>query len=318
MTSRLFFLPLFAFGTLASAGVPTPVKLLWPQVAFTPPGTNAVRRTDVVGGAIAVPVGTPTGGTPAGAVGVAPGGVPLPSGVPVPPGATAGGAPGRPGKPGAAAGGTSSGGGAPTTTAPQVAGPELDGPLCTVSVIGDEFPVSAFGGIVEVRVQLKPAGCRPVLGSSGNWLLLAAGPQGGNVYRFSVSPNLSGSPRTGVIVIGGQKVLIRQAAGGGARFAATPGHITLSVRDDKAPSPRLITLFSEDKNLTYTVVPVQPWLQVTPVAKNNAPGTHRYQITINPARLRSGRNEGAVQVTVTGQPGPPLVIPVVVEVPRVR
>jgi hypothetical protein len=302
-------LPLYAFGALAFAGTPNPVPLLWPQVAFVPPGTNATVRTDVIGGVV---VGTgAAGAAQGGAAGPGPGGAGASVGVPV------GSAPGG-GGPGAGGGATSSTTGNGTAgSAGPATGAALDMPVCTATVAAGEYPVSAFGGIVEIRVQVKPAGCKPTLGSSGSWVLLAAGAQGGDVYRFSVSPNISNTPRRGVVVIGTQKILIEQSASAGARFAASPGHITLSVTSDRAPSPRAITIFSDDKSLTYNATSSQPWLRVTP-AKGSAPGAQRLQIAVDPARLRPGRNEGFIRVSATGQLSAPLNVPVVVEVPRVR
>jgi len=200
----------------------------------------------------------------------------------------------------------------------QLTGAALDTPNCAAMVTNGEVPVSAFGGIVELKVQLQPAGCSPILGSSGNWVLLAAGPQQSDVYRFSVAPNVSNVPRTAVVVIGDKKILIQQAQNGGSRFAATPGHVSLSVNGEKAPAPRFISIYSDDKSLSYNVSTTQPWLQVTPAAKAGAAGTSRFQIAIDPARLRPGRNDGSVRVTATGQATAPLFIPVVVEVPRIR
>jgi len=308
MRQRLVQL-LLSFGTLALAGsgVSGPPVLIWPQVAYLPPGTNDTRRTDVVGGV--------SGGQNGG-----PGGMMLPGQNGSGPGGGFGGIGGVFGGGGGGGGVGGSGGGSGGGSA-QISGSSpasLVVPTCKVVLSSGQVPVSALGGMVEIRATLSPAGCRPVLGSSGQWLQMAATSSAADVFRFSAAPNAGGAPRQGVVVIGDQKILINQPGGNVARFAASPGHIALSVTDDKAPAPRTFVVYSDDKDLAYTLVARQPWLQVTAVPGQSKGNARRFQIQIDPAKLKPGRNEGFVIVSTPGALSAPLTVPVVVEVPRVR
>jgi len=165
-----------------------------------------------------------------------------------------------------------------------------------------------------VIAQMKPAGCHPRIRSSSSWMAPVSWMP--NSYRFSVQPNTSRAPRDGIVVVGDQKVLIRQAGAPGPQFAVAPGRIALRTDGERSPSSRRFTVFSSDKNLTYTVSPLQPWIRVSPA--KGTPGSRRFDVKIDPEHLHAGRNEGVILISAAGSTEPPLRLQVTVEIPRLR
>ena len=325
-----------------------PLLLLWPQAGIVPPGTNnfpprdpnatagpQVNPAGVLAGpaAVAVPVtpaGAPQAAPPPPAPGarVGPGGIPVPgapNGVPMstPPQQPGGAPPAPAGRPGT---GPPSGGILGVAPRPGEASPSrnndstaenalLISPACAVVVTPGDLNVPASGGTFEVRGVMRPAGCRPALTSSAGWITPVPS-SSVPVFRFSVEPNHRSDPRVGVYVIGDQKVLLRQQGAPGPQFAVAPGSFSFRCDGERVPSERTLTILSDDQNLMYTVVSAQSWLKVTP--KKGAKDGRRFTLSVDPERLRVGRNEGVLLVSVIGAPETALRIPVSVEVPRLR
>ena len=103
----------------------------------------------------------------------------------------------------------------------------------------------------------------------------------------------------------------------GPQFAVAPASFSFRFDGEHVSSPRTLTILSDDQNLTYTVVSLQPWLKVTLLEKGSK-GARRFVVSVDPERLRSGRNEGVLLVTASGASQAALQIPVSVEVPRLQ
>jgi len=338
---------LIAFSLTLFAADRQPVLLLWPQAGIVPPGTNNFPPRDpnatagpqvnpsgvLVAPTAAVPItpaGTPQAAPPPPSPGgrLGPGGIPLPgvpNGVPMSPspqqpGGASQGPAVRPGT-GPPSGGII--GIAPRPGEAIVSNKNdsiaetalLISPTCAVVVTPGDMNVPASGGTFEVRGVMRPSGCRPALTSIAGWI--KPGPNSSApVFRFSVEPNQRKDPRVGVFVIGDQKVLLRQEGAPGPQFAVAPGSFSFRCDGERVPSGRTLTILSDDKNLNYTVVSAQPWLKVTP--KKGSKDARRFTLSVDPERLRVGRNEGVLVVSALGSPEAALRIPITVEVPRLR
>ena len=313
------------------------------------PGATAgpqVNPAGVLGAtSVAVPVapaGAPAAPPPPPAPGtrvLGPGGIPLPgvpNGVPQQPGGAPPASPGRPGT-GPPSGGIIGTGPRPgegiaprpgEAIAPRAGEVStsrnndstdtsalLVSPACAVVVTPGDINIPAAGGTFEVQGVIRPSGCKPALTSSGEWITPARN-SAAPVFRFSVEPNQRSDSRLGIFVVGDQRVLLRQEGAPGLQFAVAPGSFSFRFDGERISSARTLTILSDDQNLTYTVVSAQPWLKVTPQKGSNS--ARKFKISVDPERLRSGRNEGVLFVSASGAPQSALRIPVSVEVPRLQ
>ena len=191
----------------------------------------------------------------------------------------------------------------------------LISPACSVVVTPGDIDIPASGGSFEVRGVMRPSDCKPALTSRGGWITPARN-SSAPVFRFSVEPNSRRDSRIGVLIIGDQKVLLRQEGVPGPQFAVVPGSFSFRSDGQRVPSERTLTILSDDQNLTYTVVSAQPWLKVTP--KKGSKGARSFTVSVDPGGLRMGRNEGALLVSASSAPEAALRIPVSVEIPRLQ
>lgn len=306
---------LLSLGTLAHAGVPPSFLALWPQIGLTPPGTNQTVRPDVV-----QPSVTPT--TAAGTVIAVPSGVqpavPVSNGPAPPPPPQP--APNfvREAMPGSLAPASSPGSTSPNTSvlgAIRASISSVDPLTCKVSISESRVEVVAAGGILDVNAQFVPAGCQPAaVSSTATWLQGASASPTPNVLRFSAAPNTTGRVRTAAIVVADHQISFEQPALSVARVAAIPGRLFMSMRKDKDPATRKLTIVGESN---YSISPTQPWLTVTSLNSETSSKIRSYRVNVNRNQLQSGRNEGFI-VLKTDADSLPLVVPVVVERTLVR
>jgi hypothetical protein len=326
---------LLSLGTLAQAGVPSYLILLWPQVSSAPPGTNDTGKNESTVTEGTVPAATPGAARPDGSMAVlgavvtaaadaqngsaesgrgnaargAAGGVVVPGRSPVGP---PGGSPGKPGPPSAGAE-SKAVDPAPSDSAELPPAP----PACAAVIEQKHIAVAPAGGAIEIRATLTPPTCTPAVATSADWLQpVPTGTAG--LFRFSAMPNLTPDGRTVTASIGGQSFIVEQPAGKRSLFAASPGRFVFSVRKGKAPEPKTLTLLTEEKAITFTVSTPQPWLKIEPVKAKGAKGSNRFLVRIEPAALKRGRNQSYIHVISSGKLSAPLDIPVVAEVPAPR
>lgn len=98
-------------------------------------------------------------------------------------------------------------------------------------------------------------------------------------------------------------------------FAAAPSRIVIGVTGKKAPEPRTLTIWSEEKDLNYSVSPTaEKWLSMKPAAGKATGEQRRYVIEVNPESLTPGRYQASIRIAASGVVNGPLTIPVTVEV----
>jgi hypothetical protein len=80
---------------------------------------------------------------------------------------------------------------------------------CAVSPAGQSFPSIASGGSVYVT----GSGCNWTAASNASWITVSSSGSGtGNgTVKYTVAANASGSPRTGMLTVAGQPVIVSQA-----------------------------------------------------------------------------------------------------------
>lgn len=291
---------------------PSRVLIFWTPVAFVPPGTNDVRVVDTPAiapvdsgsqsapGSIATPPSAAgTGAMPSG-IDRIPRTTPSPAGMP-------GSSPGQGGGIGQRAANV------PNTTPSSPV--ELPAG-CKVRFSKMMDTVAAFGGVVELQLTFTPAKCRTAPAVSAGWLQPVAGTGKEGYYKFSVPPNPTAEPRTVAVALGDQKFVVRQEPGRRVHIAAAPSRLVFGINGASPPNSRILTIWSEEKDLIYAVSPsAEKWLRMKPLAAKGPADQRRFQIEVNPVGLAPGRHEARIQIYATGVVNGPLVIPVVVEAP---
>jgi len=188
-------------------------------------------------------------------------------------------------------------------------------PGCDTFVSKGEIDVAADGEPFEVTAQVAPANCHPRIELTETWIA-SSGERSPGIFAFSAQPNLSRNPREAVVVVGAQKVLIRQAGKPGPQFAVAPSSLSLRTDGEHAPHTRTFSVFSSDNHLTYTVASAEPWLKVVPAHGRSA--IRRYEIKVDPELLPADRSEAVILVNAAGSADAPIPVRVTVEIPRPR
>jgi hypothetical protein len=165
---------------------------------------------------------------------------------------------------------------------------------------------------VVFAAKFSPPGCATEPASTVAWIQRGKDRAGAAGYVFKVEPNPTRAPRQGAIRVGDLSLVINQAQGRFAPFAAAPGRVEFTVSGKTAPK-QTVTAWSEESGVTFAARTATPWLTITAMAKGKA-GAQRFTVELAPAALEPGVHEGSIEITAPGVVNEPVRILVVVTI----
>ena len=157
---------------------------------------------------------------------------------------------------------------------------------CRFDVTPADHTISAIGGSAAVTVTTT-SGCAWTANSEVGWIVLS-GAVSGNAsatVTFAISANLA-AERTGALVIAGQRVTVRQQAGGadGCPFVIAPTSQSIGVAGGTGAPVAVSTA----AGCNWTAVSNAPWITIASGESGTGSGAVSFRVAANGGGGRSG------------------------------
>lgn len=171
--------------------------------------------------------------------------------------------------------------------------------VCNVTISPIGWSVSSSGGSVTVTVAASGNSCAGTASHPcGDWLTASpSSGTGGGSLTVSASANVSCSPRSCTLTIGGQTFTVDQAAGSGS-FAITPS----SRLHGPGSETGTVTVSASSGDCSWTATPNCGWVRITSSASGTGDGTVGYAVEANPSCSPKGGRESLLAALAAGCP----------------
>jgi hypothetical protein len=164
---------------------------------------------------------------------------------------------------------------------------------------GGEFSIPAF---------VTPSTCRPKVVFEPSWIRVLDPA----AFLMTADPNTSNVARDAIVMIGDTSFFIRQEPPAQPGLAAAPGRLVFGIDKEGRTDTKALSAWTEYGTGAMTARAGEQWLTVKP--RRGKDNRQAYDVTVQrEAKLGPGRHDTYIELIPEGS-GPPLRIPVVVEV----